>query len=245
MRLRPVTSRGEVFVLPDGAVTLLPFEVLPWTNQPGGVIIRIGETTYWFDPDGRYDGPEMRLPPGSRNEHAEAKVNALLTEGRKNRGKPPERSYFDLERGDDITMERYDDEGIPRKVPLEAEGDGMALAVPEGFEALDDFSRGFRSPKDLGAFIYNVFNELRVSDVIVAGIRRKDRKVDAVRLRKGEVSVDDAAYVQILAALHDGVMSFAELGRPPAETAKCCAGEKHGRWNHPRRTPEKKGRRKS
>lgn len=239
MRLKPVTSKGEVFVLPSGEVALLPFEVIPWTNNPGGVIIRVGETTYWFDPDGNYDGPEMRLPLESRNEHTEAKVNALLDQGKDNRGKPPDNSYFDEQEEDEIHLTRYDEAGIPREVQIKDEPSGMSLATPGGFEALDDFSHGFKDPRDLGAFVYNVFNELRVSDVIVAGINRKDRKVNAIEVKKGEISVDDAAYIQILAGLNDGVMSFARLGRPPAKAGKCCAEGKHSRWNHPRRAPKR------
>jgi hypothetical protein len=84
-------SQGEVFMLPDGTPTLLAFEILPMEN--GALVIRIGETTYWFAADGKYDGVEVNTI--CSDPLFEETLNRLLERGKSNRGKAPE-PYFTL-----------------------------------------------------------------------------------------------------------------------------------------------------
>lgn len=258
MRLKPLSSRGEVFKLPSGEVVLLPFEVLPWRSNPGGVVIRLGDSTYWFLADGKYDGPELHFSRHP-NEHEEGRLQRLLDLGRDNIGKAPEKLYFSNAQEGDLKMEVYDGEGIPHEAlsekskattyiaetPDEGGAEGLrgkqlGIGVPEGMECLDDATGGFENADGLGAFLYNVFNELKVSDVVVVGIDKKKGEVKAFGLRKGSAQAWQLSSVIVAATKMDGVMSFAQLGRPPLKVYDCCASTSHDKWNHPRNAGEGK-----
>ncbi len=258
MRLKPLSSKGEIFKLPSGELVLLPFEILPWKSNPGGIIIRMGDSTYWFLGDGTYDGPELHF--GKRpNEHEEGRIQKLLDQGRSNIGTPPDKPYFSSADDGDLKLEVYDGEGIPREefsqkqthasylaeIPDEGGGEGIrgrsgGIAIPEGMECLEDASGGFRDADSQAAFLYNVFNELKVSDVVVAGIDRKGGEVQAFGMRKGKAEAWQLSSVVMAATKLDGVVSFAQLGRPPLKVYDCCASTSHDKWNHPRDAREVK-----
>ena len=92
MILKPSMSAGIVMVHDDGiAFDVVPFQVFQLSS--GATIIRIGRNALWFDPDGAFDGTEHRLPAGV-DPVVQKMLVASLEMAQKNRGKPPEESYF-------------------------------------------------------------------------------------------------------------------------------------------------------
>jgi hypothetical protein len=72
------------------------FEVLPlsvFRLRAGGTVIRIGRTTYWFNENGRYDGPEFQAD-GAMPEAEQKLLAEALAAGKHNRDRAPETAYF-------------------------------------------------------------------------------------------------------------------------------------------------------
>ena len=88
IHLQPFLSRGEAFFGPDGKVYLVPIQL--FQKRDGGIILRIGENTLWFNPDGSYDGPEARL----RGESAAVEYAAVLEAHTENKNQAPDEPYF-------------------------------------------------------------------------------------------------------------------------------------------------------
>lgn len=82
-------SLGEIFLNPDGTVELKPVELVPL--QDGTVVFRVGETTYWFGPDGKYEGAEISVV--SDDPLYRESIQRLMNEARRNIGRAPE-PYF-------------------------------------------------------------------------------------------------------------------------------------------------------
>ena len=87
--LLKMQSLGEVFMMPDNTVELLPIELIPL--EDGRVVFRVGNTTYWFAADGSYEGAEMNVL--CVDPLYEENVLKLGTQARKNIGREPE-PYF-------------------------------------------------------------------------------------------------------------------------------------------------------
>lgn len=84
-------SLGEIFLLPDGTAMLMPVEVIPL--EDGQIVLRIGQTTYWFEKDGSYGGAEIKSV--CSDPLYEESVVKLLEKALRNRGREPE-PYFTL-----------------------------------------------------------------------------------------------------------------------------------------------------
>lgn len=104
--LKPFVSAGEVFMHEDGET----FEVAPlslFQLEDGQVVLRIGRNTYWFDPDGNYDGPECVTPPvpGASSMSDEEIIRRsnrrfkplmdALTQCKQHRNQRPKMAYFE------------------------------------------------------------------------------------------------------------------------------------------------------
>lgn len=90
LRIKPFVSAGEVFLHGDGKT----FEILPLSVFPSGdsTIIRIGRSTYWFQQDGTYDGPEFCAV--GMEERESLALSAALGTCKDNRGRAPDTAYF-------------------------------------------------------------------------------------------------------------------------------------------------------
>lgn len=93
MKLLPMMSRGVPFVHegPEGCfLTMVPMQV--WRSRRGATILRIGSNTFYFDPDGKFDGTEHKIggPP-----EAIERLHKALDESGKNRGLAPDEPYFE------------------------------------------------------------------------------------------------------------------------------------------------------
>lgn len=92
-RLQTFVSAGECIKLPGSDVVhMVPMQL--FRTKGGGTILRIGDTTFWFDENGVYDGPEFVFPKGVTDEQAEA-IAEMLDAAVKNRNRAPEKAYFD------------------------------------------------------------------------------------------------------------------------------------------------------
>lgn len=93
-RLQTFVSSGECFKLPGSDVVhVVPVQLF---RTKSGTILRIGDTTFWFDENGVYDGPEFIFPEGITDEQALAlaeKLDAAV----KNRNRAPEKAYFNVD----------------------------------------------------------------------------------------------------------------------------------------------------
>jgi hypothetical protein len=90
IRIKPFVSSGDVFVRGDGR----DFEIVPisfFPDKDGWSIFRVGRTTYWFNADGEYDGPEFACL-GDRAMVTD--IGEALGLCKHNRGKAPTYSYF-------------------------------------------------------------------------------------------------------------------------------------------------------
>ena len=87
IRLQPFVSAGEVIARNDGTFEIVPMQIF---RSGDNVILRIGHSTFWFDKDGRYDGPEMNSVLPEQLEE----VSLMLKQCMTNKGKSPENSYF-------------------------------------------------------------------------------------------------------------------------------------------------------
>lgn len=98
IKLKPFVSRGEVFALPDGTITTMPVQLF---KTDVSIVMRVGDTCYFFTHEGVYDGPELHL----KNPRQAEQAAQLLAETQGNIGKQPETAYFQVgSRGYDAEM---------------------------------------------------------------------------------------------------------------------------------------------
>lgn len=89
IRLKPFVSAGEPIVRADGTVEVVPMQLF---RAPSGlVVLRIGDSTYWFA-DGDYDGSEHRMTAVGQRGRAE--MHAALSAAESNQGHAPAYPYF-------------------------------------------------------------------------------------------------------------------------------------------------------
>jgi hypothetical protein len=92
IHLKPFVSSGEVFLVPGEATPIIvPMQL--FQTSGGAVVLRIGDTTYWFDANGKYDGPEMNVRAVPTPEKI-AEIAQLLDDCVPNKGQAPATSYF-------------------------------------------------------------------------------------------------------------------------------------------------------
>ena len=89
MKVLPFVSAGEVYLRQDGEVELVP---LQFFRSGKHTIFRIGNTTYWFDENGKFDGPEVHASALTQEQNQ--KLQAALLESADKVGKRPEEAYF-------------------------------------------------------------------------------------------------------------------------------------------------------
>lgn len=91
--LKTFVSRNEVLKLPGSdTVHMVPVQLIRF--EDGTSALRIGDTAYWFNASGEYDGPEMNFDHGLSEEAAKG-VCAKLELCRGTRDTRPETSYFE------------------------------------------------------------------------------------------------------------------------------------------------------
>jgi hypothetical protein len=93
IRLQPFVSAGETILRKDGSMEVVPMQLFP--RRGGGAILRIGDSTFWFNDDGSYDGPEHSFPNRRLTEIEAMEISKLLEGCKESRGLAPERPYFE------------------------------------------------------------------------------------------------------------------------------------------------------
>jgi hypothetical protein len=94
-RLRCFVSAGEMFVHEDGTFEIAPLSL--WRRKGGGFIFRVGRSTYWFDQNGEYDGPEFKLDRDVMTPERQAGFMDALKSCPDNRNHAPADAYFHVE----------------------------------------------------------------------------------------------------------------------------------------------------
>ena len=89
VKLKPFVSAGEVFLAPDGKVYKVALSLFPLKDNRG-VALRVGNTVYFFNEDGSYDGPEMKADRGNIEQ-----LTSLLAECAENKSGLPSDTYFE------------------------------------------------------------------------------------------------------------------------------------------------------
>ena len=90
-QLKAFVSRGEPVLREDGTMDMVPVQLID--KGDGRSILRVGNTTFWFDEHGNYDGTEHAFP--RRPPDAEmARITDMLEQSPGNRGFAPETPYF-------------------------------------------------------------------------------------------------------------------------------------------------------
>jgi len=93
IRLQPFVSAGETIVRKDGTMEVVSMQLFP--RSGGGAILRIGDSTFWFNDDGSYDGPEHSFPNRRLTEIEALEMSELLEGCKESRGLAPESPYFE------------------------------------------------------------------------------------------------------------------------------------------------------
>lgn len=88
MKILPHVQKFLTILLPSGHYENVPFQV--FMANGGDTVIRIGNTTLWFDKDGHYDGPEY-LNPGGKDMDA---FEELFETSDQTRGMAPDEPFF-------------------------------------------------------------------------------------------------------------------------------------------------------
>jgi hypothetical protein len=88
--LRPFVTAGEPIVRNDGTAEVVPMQL--FRLRDGGVCLRIGNSTYFFTAEGRFDGSEHKADEMSDQEVR--KLVDLLEKSKANIGKAPGEPYY-------------------------------------------------------------------------------------------------------------------------------------------------------
>jgi hypothetical protein len=104
-------------------------EVVPmqlFALSGGGYCLRIGNSSYWFDRDGSYDGPEHNFPGKSLTPEEAMEVEALLDGCQQTRHEAPETPYFDRgTKGWEAEIAGWPAEGRKQEIAI-AQAEAMA-----------------------------------------------------------------------------------------------------------------------
>lgn len=88
MKILPHIQKSLTILLPSGHYIDVPFQI--FMADGGDTIIRLGNTTLWFDKDGHYDGAEYLLTDEKNADAFEAAHEA----SDRTRGMAPDEPYF-------------------------------------------------------------------------------------------------------------------------------------------------------
>lgn len=93
MKILPCMSKGVLFLHEDGVTfEMAPFQV--WRGASGQTVIRIGNNTFFFSSEGRFDGTEHKCGHIEAESIEADAIRAALEQGARNRGLAPEEAYY-------------------------------------------------------------------------------------------------------------------------------------------------------